>query len=476
MAGGQTPNVDWESLGATAAVSLNAVHAVVVLGSDPLAVARVAIGIGRAESKTRRVAIADLIGDVEPIHSLVTGDDPHGVVDSFLYGVSLNKIARQVDDSGMLFVMPTGTEPHVSGEIMRNSRWSRLAGGFREVGALLILAVRSEAEGVRELTEFTDGAVIVGDHSLLPVSRESVLALVEEPRATSGLPSPAIPAPVSPEPQIPVSGSGRAAKVVPPVLLPPREASDANMPVVFPKKRGAPVGIIAASVGVLALAAAGIWYMNSREPSPPVVAAPKPVATAAPAPDTSAAAPAAFDTTSSTRADTSAALRPVNPEDSTKAASYSIAVLQTNDEAAALARWADLGLKLPAGTVSMVRVRGERGRFFQVQAGAYTKAGQADSMLAALRKAGKLGADAGRVMATPYALMLEGKVSRRAAQNVADGYGQREIAAYALLQADGSATIYVGAFESAEESVALMNELKEKGVTATLAFRTGRSF
>ena len=44
--------------------------------------------------------------------------------------------------------------------------------------------------------------------------------------------------------------------------------------------------------------------------------------------------------------------------------------------------------KLPAGTVTMVRIRGERGRFFQMQAGAYTKASQADSLLSALRGSG----------------------------------------------------------------------------------------
>ena len=38
-------------------------------------------------------------------------DDPHGLVDSFLYGVSLSRIAYEVPDAGQLFVMPSGTEP-----------------------------------------------------------------------------------------------------------------------------------------------------------------------------------------------------------------------------------------------------------------------------------------------------------------------------------------------------------------------------
>ena len=111
-----------------------------------------------------------------------------------------------------------------------------------------------------------------------------------------------------------------------------------------------------------------------------------------------------------------------------------------------------------------------------MQAGAYTKASQADSLLGALRSSGKLAAVAGRVVSTPYALMLEAKVSRRAAQNVSDGYGQRQIAAYPLLQDDRTATIFVGAFETPDQAIPLMNELKAKGVNTTLHYRTGRSF
>ena len=475
MAGVRTITVDWEALGTSAAASLNAVHAVVVLGVDPLAVARVAIGIARAESRTRRVAIGDLIGDAQPIQQLVSGDDPHGLVDSFLYGVSLNKIARQVDESGALFVMPTGTEDRVPPEIMRHGRWSRLAAGFREVGALLILVARSDAEGVRELTELVDGAVIVGEHPYLPVSRESVLALVEAP-APAPAPVADIAAPAV-EPVLATNGSARPVKPVSPVLLPPRDASDANMPVVFPKKRERPIGLIAAGIALMAAVGAGAWYMVGRTPAAPGADPTKSVQQGpVPTPDSvTATEPTTIDTTIAQSLDSLAMLRPANPEDSARTSPYSVVVLATNDEAAALARWADLGLKLPAGTVSMARIRGERGRFYQMQAGAYTKASQADSMLNSLRTTGKIGPEAGRVVATPYALMLEDKVSRRAAQNVADAYGQREIAAYALVQADNTATIYVGAFESPEQAVALMTELKAKGVTATLAYRTGRS-
>jgi hypothetical protein len=471
MAGGLTLGVDWEALGAESSAALDATHAVLVTGTDAIAAARAAIGIGRAQARTRRVAIGDLVGDVEPLQRLVTGDDPHGIVDSFLYGVSLNKIARQIDDSGMLFVMPSGTEPVVTPDILRNERWRRLAAGFREVGALLLLVVQSDAEGVHELASMLDGVVVVGDAtSVLSGPRNSVLAHVEAPAAAPAVPDVVDTPPVAAA-RAPVNNPRPS-----PVVLPAQDAVEKRA-VLKPTTTGTlpKIPLIAAGV-VVALVA--LWFLLGRpgmgKSATPVTA--KPTTSAVNVPDS--AGNSAFDSSTggAPPADSARAMRVANIQDSLRAAPYGVLIVATNDEAQALVRWADVGLKLPAGTVSMVRIRGERGRFFQMQAGAFAKAGQADSLLAALRANGRLKADAGRVVATPYALMLEAKVSRRAAQNVADGYGQRQIAAYPLLQSDGSATIFVGAFEKPDEALPLMNELKAKGVGSMLYYRTGRSF
>lgn len=460
MVAASTPGVDWEALGAAASASVDTVHAILVTGTDPVASARVAIGIGRAQSAVRRVAIGDLVGDVEPLQRLVTGDDPHGIVDSFLHGVSLNKIARQVDESGMLFVMPSGTEPLVTAEIMRNERWTRLAGGFREVGALLVLVAPSDAEGVHELAMMVEGVVIVGDPAaMLRVPRHAVLAHVEAPVTTVAAPRDA---------STPERAPSAPVRTIP-------EGTEKRGPKGFETSSPSRTPLL---IAVAAVVLAGLWFAIGR----PGMPAPTP-APVAPRPDTVATVPAPAatpDTTpvsdSASAADSLSSLRVDNPQDSLKAAPFGVVIIATNDEAQALARWAELGLKLPAGTVTMVRVRGEAGRFFQMQAGAYAKASQADSLLGALRSSGKLAAEAGRVVSTPYALMLEMKVSSRAAQNVADGYGQRQIAAYPLLQDDRTATIFVGAFETPDQAIPLMNELKAKGVTATLQYRTGRSF
>ena len=475
MASGLTLGLDWEALGAEASTALDSAHAVLVTGNDPVAAARAAIGLGRAQARLRRVAIGDLVGEVEPLQRLVTGDDPHGIVDSFLYGVSLNKIARQVDDSGMLFVMPSGTEPVVTPDIMRNERWRRLAAGFREVGALLLLVASSDAEGVHELASMLDGVVVVGDAaSVLAVPRNSVLAHVDAPVPVAPL-APVMP----PPPVVPAVLIERAplvAKKPSPVMLPSHDVVEKRVLTPLPTHRMIPTNALIA--GGVVVGAVLLWLALGRPGTSksPTNGEDKPATSAVNVPDSSGSPDSTSPQSAAPRGvDSATVIRVVNPQDSLKAAAYGVVIVATNDEAQALARWADLGLKLPAGTVTMVRIRGERGRFFQMQAGAFSKARQADSLLAALRSTGKLKADAGRVVATPYALVLESKVSRRAAQNVADGYGQRQIAAYPLLQTDGSATIFVGAFESPEQAVPLMNELKAKGVSSTLYFRTGRS-
>ena len=153
----------WEAAGSRVAGALDGASAVVVLGHDPIATASVALGIGRAQAARRRVAVGDLIGDVAPIRELVTDDDPHGLTDAFLYGVSLNKIARQIDAVGNLHVLPSGSDQVVQEEILRNDRWRRLASGFHETGALLLLAAPAAVPGVEDLIGMLDGVVVVGD-------------------------------------------------------------------------------------------------------------------------------------------------------------------------------------------------------------------------------------------------------------------------------------------------------------------------
>ena len=129
----------WVSEGQRLAPLLDQLCAVVIAGTDASAAAAFAIGVARAQGAKRRVAIADLIGESPALEALNSSDDPHGIADSFLYGVSLNRIARQVNEAGTVFLMPSGTEPVAHEAVYANDRWRRLAAGFHQVGALLLV-------------------------------------------------------------------------------------------------------------------------------------------------------------------------------------------------------------------------------------------------------------------------------------------------------------------------------------------------
>ena len=117
---------DWEAAGEELGDTLGSYHMIVVAGTDSVTTGRVPCGIARMQSMNRRVAVGDLFAESPPIRELIQTDDPHGIVDSFLYGVSLSRIAYPVPGPGELFAMQSGTEPPDYEEILPNRRWHRL--------------------------------------------------------------------------------------------------------------------------------------------------------------------------------------------------------------------------------------------------------------------------------------------------------------------------------------------------------------
>jgi hypothetical protein len=55
-------------------------------------------------------------------------------------------------------------------------------------------------------------------------------------------------------------------------------------------------------------------------------------------------------------------------------------------------------------------------------------------------------------------------------------YRARGMPVYALLQTDGTARLFAGAFKAPEEAAVLAEILRSAGVHATIAFRTGRVY
>lgn len=450
---------DWENAGRDLGEKLGAYHAIVVIGLDPVVTGRVAIGLARAQAVHRRVAVGDLFAESPPIQDLVTGDDPHGLVDSLLYGVSLTRIAREVPGAGQLFVMPSGSEPPDYDEILPNPRWHRLAAGFREVSALLVLAAPAGAPHIEKLVAATDGAILVGEvvPPQVPVAR--IIGTVREPRPR--VMSPIIGIPMVPSSSSPTPAAGAAAKTR------------------WPKRV-----VVAASAGValtLALAALAAWLAyrplagadrprrvecdSTRQASTPCTG-PQANILAVPASPRDSAA----DTSGVISAPALPAV--VNPHDSLLASAFAVELMAANTQAGAIFKLQKDGKNLPAATFARVDVQGVP--WFKVVSGAYVNRADADSLLANLRRRNLLQTGES-VVKLPYAFLVDSVPSAAVAGMVA-GYADRGLPVYALRQENGKAWLLLGAYESLQQASLDIVPLKASSIPPVLVYRKGRPF
>lgn len=438
--------LDWEGEGQRIGGSLDQLHCVVVLGEDIDATALVALGLARAQSARRRVAVGDLLGEAPPLQRLVEGDDPHGLVDSFLFGVSLNRIARPVPDAGELFILPSGSQPIDYDEMLPNARWRRLASGFREVGALLVLVAPASAPAIEQLVEATDGAILVGDAvpPQLPVAQ--VIASVK-PRPRAALVQ------VAPEPAAAEQPGRRRFPRVP-----------------WPAAVG---GALAASL----LAAAGFWLASrpfDRSYTPPGIARMHEHTT----PDSAAGAAItpAPDTVSQT-VDATEVPEVADPADSARAAAYTVSWLKLNSQPGAMMRLERDGTGIPAGTFAPIAVNGAP--WYELRMGAYAARADADALLATMRGSELLPADQGVVIRAPFAFVIDSASSESAMKKVVATYVARQLPAYALRLAPRSRPggygwrVYVGAFTTPIEASLYAKMLRDDGITPVLVYRIG---
>jgi hypothetical protein len=424
--------VAWEDAGRQVAPVLGSYSAIVVISSDPLAAAYVALGIARAEAEHRRSVVGDLVGDLPPLRSLVREEDPHGITDSFLYGVSLNKIGYDVAGVPNLYVMPTGTDPLIDAEIMRSQRWTKLAAGFAEAGAFLVLVANSDAPALAELVEQLDGAVLVKDAEILNAPSALVLVRVAGPTRTLKLPLHRISAGAAHWPR---------HKWLYPAL-------------------GAVAVLVLGGLGLALILGRGGQKAQpeigvaARTIAPPVPPPPRPT------PETIYIAP------------------PANAIDSLLASAFSVELLVANTAEGANLFVRKNGAALPAAAVSPVPIGPERATWYRVTAGAYTRRDQADSLLEALRESRLVADDSvEHVMQTPLALLVDSVPTQGgiadAIRAAVQKYASRGLPVYTLMQDDGGARIYAGAFTTASQAAELIKSLRAAGLKPVLVYRTG---
>lgn len=406
---------------------INNYFAVAVVSSNPIAAAEVALGMARSEASHRRVVIGDLVGDLAPLSQLVPGDDPHGISDSFLYGISLSSIGRPVPGEENLVVMLSGTEPVFDAEIIANRRWERLAAGFGEMGALLLLVAQHDTPGLEVLLDHLNGVVLVKDSELAAAPNALVLARVEAPaRLTVQREKSEPPAEPAPKPR---------------------------------NTRRYVWAAMAAAIVLIGAAFAATRFVNTRHP-------PRAVAPAAKAPVIAVA-------------ETLFVAPPANPDDASSATAFSVEVVAANTAEAANLELRRRGAALPSATVTPVPIGAERATWYKLIAGAYAERRQADSLLTALRAAKLLDDSSGSVIHAPLALLVDSLPSQGGInaelKKTIDSYSTRGINTYALIQRDGGARIYSGAFERTEQAGGLLKILRASGLKPVLVYRTGQA-
>ena len=457
-----TRTMDWNEEGRRIGVTLDAFHAIVVVGSDRDATAETALGIARIQAVHRRVALGDLLGEAAPIQVLVQGDDPHGLVDSFLYGVSLSKVARQVPDAGELFVMPTGIGPVYYDELFANPRWRRLVAGFREVGALLVLVAPANAPRVHELISATDGVVIVGDEVPPQVSVAQALAWVRPRRGAA-----------------PPAGTAEASPTV-------RDASatPSAVPAVA-RSTGPSSRLVAAVVGIAVLLALSYWGISSysrRSAERRAIADSAAAVAAARVRMTDSIARVRRDSIArdslarlaagGALADSFPIFSPANPNDSAAAVGYSILLSKYNTKSGAILDLFGRFARLPASTYGME----SPSRFFLLLAGAFPSRTSAESLLVRLRAQGILARDFGSVERYPLAFLVDSAVTPRETPGRLTRYHARGLPVYGLRQANGTVRLYYGAFANAEQASLAVPQVREAGMRPLLVYRIGRVF
>jgi hypothetical protein len=163
------------------ALALRGVSAAVVVGEQAVTTALVAIGAARGVARTRVVTIVDLIGDVPPLRALAADDDPHGVADCFVYGISPKAVTRRTHADDRLFIIPGGTEPLDPATMLPSVRWGRLVAEYRAAGALLLFVAAVRTPGLADLAAQTDGIVAVGEIDALLPPGVKVLATAQRP-------------------------------------------------------------------------------------------------------------------------------------------------------------------------------------------------------------------------------------------------------------------------------------------------------
>ena len=411
-------------------------------GEDLHGAAEAAWAIARAVARSdRRVALVDLsltARALEPAAGQESQAEPakdEGIVEAFLHGVSLQRVVRQMDVSGLFFI-GVGAEAHNPVEIWNSQRWDRITRGFAEEGALLLLFVPPKA--LQHLRPHPDRLITLGTITDLEIS-SAIGRVTSSGVAVTHL----IPDPPAQEiaPASVALWSSHIAK---------HRRGRSRV------KRTAIMGLVLAT-----LAAVGFFFRKARpapspEPAPTADTTTPPPQTTEPVPTPPAPQPEAA---SSAIADDTLF--------------YSVQVASFKTQARAIEHAQGYETRGWPTTLTPVRL-GLQGVWYRVMVGAFASPGAADAALRRFYRLEVLDRPNGTILRTPHMISLALHADSTSASAEVARLRAAEIPAYIVRSSDGFRVV-VGAFETPEQASLMDSIISIGGIRGTLTSRVGRS-
>lgn len=212
---------DWSPVAAVAPPAPEGSGRIVALVASETATtqgwaAGAAVDLARSWSAAgHRVILVDAALQAPSLHEPVGLQNREGLSDAVLYGASIARVSRSVDDGGF-FLITAGTPVADPAALLKSGRWHRLAEGMTEAGVLVLLYLRAvDSNTSAFLGSASDIVLLGGTGDPAPPSLQELLPLVRAVTGAAGGPSARVTARVGAKtgsPAAPIEASTGAAQ------------------------------------------------------------------------------------------------------------------------------------------------------------------------------------------------------------------------------------------------------------------------